>query len=50
MELAFKEMKRLIKYVLDTKEYGLKIEPKIGSKEDMWQIIGYSDSNFAGDR
>ena len=49
-ELAFKEMKRLIKYVLDTKEYGLKIEPKIGSKENMWQVIGYSDSDFAGDR
>ena len=47
---AFKEMKRIIKYVLDTKELGLKIEPEIKNKNSMWRIVGFSDSDYAGDK
>ena len=47
-EASYKEMLRCIKYVLDSKDMGLKIEP-IGDKDDAWEIICYSDSDWAGD-
>ena len=47
-EAAFKELKRVIKFVLDTKEYGLKIEPKIGEDEE-WSLTVFCDSDYAGD-
>ena len=47
---AFKEMKRIIKYVLDTKKLGLKIEQQIQNKDSMWRIVGFLDSNYAGDK
>ena len=47
-EASYKEMLRCIKYVLDSKDMGLKIEP-IGDKHDAWEIICYSDSDWAGD-
>ena len=46
---AMKEMKRIMKYVLDTKNMGLKIEPVI-EKALMWKIVAFSDSDFAGDK
>ena len=49
---AFKELRRVIKYVLDTPDYGLKIEPIVDNK-DMnieWNLIVYSDSDWAGDK
>ena len=45
---AYREMQRVIKYVLDTKQKGLKIEPKL-SKNGKWFIEAYSDSDWAGD-
>jgi hypothetical protein len=47
---AFKELKRVIKFVLDTKNYGLRIEPKLKEKQDDWELILYSDSDWAGDK
>jgi hypothetical protein len=45
---AFKELMRVIKFVLDTREYGLKLAPKW---EDamLWELRIYSDSDWAGD-
>jgi Reverse transcriptase (RNA-dependent DNA polymerase) len=44
---AMKELNRVIKYVLDTEDLGLKISP---DSDDMWSILAYSDSDFAGDK
>ena len=35
--------------MLDTKEYGLKIEPKVEEFDKSWTIMVFSDSNYAGD-
>jgi len=35
--------------VLDTKEYGLKVEPKIEEFDKSWTITVFSDSDYAGD-
>ena len=49
-EASFKEMLRVIKYVLDTKEMGLRIEPKLlRSADEPWDLVCYSDSDYAGD-
>ena len=48
-EGAMKELLRVINFVISTKEYGLKIEP-INSKEKIWNIVVYSDSDWAGDK
>ena len=45
---AFKEMKRTINYVLNTKNYALKIAPN-GKIDEMWKVVAYSDSDFATD-
>ena len=49
---AFKELRRVIKYVLDTPNYGLKIQPTIQEHgRDMeWNLVVYSDSDWAGDK
>ncbi len=47
-ENAFKEMKRLIKFVLDTRLFGLKIKP-VGDNGD-WNLKVYTDSDWAGDK
>ena len=44
---AFKEMHRVIKYVLDTKTMGLKLEPN-SFKKASWDLFCYSDSDYAG--
>lgn len=46
---AFKELKRVIKFVLDTKDLGLKIEPQ-SEKSETWKLVAYSDSDWAGDK
>lgn len=46
---AVKEMKRVIKYVLDTADYGLKIFPT-EIKEGNWEMTIYTDSDWAGDK
>ena len=46
---AFKEMKRVIKYVLDTEKLALKIQPKVTNGKGLWSITIFSDSDFATD-
>ena len=45
---ALKELKRCVKFVLDTSDYGLKIEPN-HLTEERWTLKAYSDSDWAGD-
>ena len=49
---AFKELCRVIKYVLDTSDYGLKINPTIDqqTKNMEWNIVVYSNLDWAGDK
>ena len=44
---AYKEMLRVMKFVLDTKQYCLKIQPKDEGKE--WDLVSYCDSDWDGD-
>ena len=46
---AMKELKRITKFVLDTADHGLKIEPQkmVGSQ---WVLKVYTDSDWAGDK
>jgi len=46
---AYKEMQRVIKFLLDTKHYGLKIEPNNQDNQE-WKLLAYSDSDWAGDK
>ena len=43
---AYKEMLRVIKFVLDTKDYCLKLNPVFENEE--WDLVSYSDSDWAG--
>ena len=47
-EKAYQEMLRIIKYVLDTKNLGLKIKPNFRYDEP-WELVCYSDSDYASD-
>ena len=47
-EAAFKEMKRILKYTIDTKDLALRMEPKL-DEDGQWFIVAFSDSDFAGD-
>ncbi len=42
------EMLQIIKYVLDTKDYGLKIDPTY-EKNKPWDLVCHLDSNYARD-
>ena len=44
---ALKEMRRIIKFVLDSKTLGLMIKPQFDGKD--WKLQVFSDSDFAGD-
>jgi hypothetical protein len=44
----FKEMQRVVKYVLDTKEKGLRLE--LNADRKGWYLEGLSDSDFATDK
>jgi hypothetical protein len=46
-QAAYKKMLRCIKFVLDTKDLGLKVKPSLSSNEQ-WKIEVYSDSDWAG--
>jgi len=46
---TFKELKRVIKFVLDTADYGLKIQPKPEQEGKKWRMTIFLDSNYAGD-
>ena len=43
-----KDMLRTIKYVLDTKNYALKMKPNFGA-ENMWSMLAFCDSDYATD-
>ena len=45
---SFRELLRVIKFVLDTKDKGLRIEPK--GQIDEWDLVMLSDSDYAGDQ
>jgi len=48
-EHAWKEMLRVIKYALDTKEYGLKLNVKRDNRANgKWELTCYSDGDYAG--
>ena len=47
---AYKEMKRCIKFILDTSELGLKICPTPLEEGKNWNIVTYTDSDWAGDK
>ena len=49
---AMDEMKRIIKFVLDTKDIGLKFEPKLNESGNgfIWELTAFSDRNWAGDK
>ena len=48
-ESAYKEMLRVIKFVVDTKNWGLCFEPKF-EVENKWTLTMYTDSDYAGDK
>ena len=45
----YKYMLRIVKYVLEMKEIKLLFN-KDKEEEETWRIVGYSDSDFAGDK
>ena len=47
---AWKELKRVIKYVINTKEMALRIKPEKQQVNDMWQMVAFSDSDWGNDR
>ena len=44
---AMKELLRVFKFILSTKNLGLKMQPK--PVTDKWQVVVYSDSDWGGD-
>jgi hypothetical protein len=44
---VYKKMLRVVKFVLDTKDYCLKLNPICEDEE--WDLVSYSDRNCAGD-
>ena len=46
---AIKEMKRVIKYVLTTKNQALKVAPTPMTQDEMWTMTAFSDSDYATD-
>jgi hypothetical protein len=48
---AYKEMKRIMSFVVQTKTKGLIIKPIVlNEKEIIWDIMMYTDSDWAGDK
>jgi Reverse transcriptase (RNA-dependent DNA polymerase) len=45
---AFKEMVRVMKFLLGTNDYGLRIQP--AEVADQWNLSIYTDSDWAGDK
>jgi hypothetical protein len=46
--MVIHEMKRVIKYVLDTKDLALRLNPTLDIK-DGWSMVAFSDSDYATD-
>ena len=47
-KLQFREMLQVIKFILDTKDLGLKIVPTLHN--GIWKLEAFSDSDFANDK
>jgi hypothetical protein len=48
---AFKEMKRVMRFISATKDFGLRIEPDDpGTDKFKWNMVFYTDSDWAGDK
>ena len=47
---AYKEMLRIIKFVLDTANMGLKLVPAFTNGQLVWRLVGASDSDWANDK
>ena len=47
-KLQFREMLRVIKFVLDTTDLGLKMVPSL--HDGIWHLEAFSDSDFANDK
>ena len=49
--ISFKEMLHITKYVLDTKDMGLNMEPTQFNKleDEPWELVYYSNCDYAGD-
>ena len=47
---ALKELERDIKFGLDTRTCGLKIEPKLGEDKNKWTMTVFTDSEYSGDK
>ena len=47
---AYKQMLRCIKYVQHTSTLGLRMEPTHFGKDIVWNLVVYSDSDWAGDK
>ena len=45
---AYKELLCVIRYVLDMKKLGLKVEP-IRNANELWEIVCFSNHVYAGD-
>ena len=46
---AYKSMLRIVKFVLDTRNLAIRIKPIPFGEEELWEIVAFSDSDFAGD-
>ena len=46
---AYKEMLRVMKFVLDTRSLAIKVAP-VELIDDEWIVVAYSDSDFGGDK
>jgi hypothetical protein len=49
-EAAYKEMLRVIKFVMQTKDTALRIKPDLTDRSEKWTMIAYSDSDYAGEK
>ena len=47
-KLQFREMLQVIKFILDTKDLGLKMVPTLHNR--IWHLEAFSDSDFANDK
>jgi hypothetical protein len=48
---AMKELIKVLKFLIDTKGYGLKIQPTLNqNNNNEWHMVIYSDSDWAGDK
>ena len=47
---AMKELKRVLKFTIDTQHYGLRMEPTPFNEKEGWTVMLYSDSDWAGDK